>query len=389
MRVSAIVLAAGKGKRFKSRISKPLAKIQARPMLVYSLKVLSAHPEIKEIIVAANKNNLKAVVALIKEYRILKVAAVVLGGLRRQDSVACGLRCLHKDTKLVLIHDAARPFIDKRLVSHLIKEAGHWGAAIAGVALKSTLKKAGRDFLVEKTVSRQGLWEIQTPQVFRRDLILKAYSRFGQEDVTDDAMLIEKLGGRVRLVEGSCRNIKITAPEDLEIAAAIAGKGKGKKMQHRIGLGYDIHRLVGGRKLLLGGVLLPYKEGLLGHSDADVLLHAVTDALLGAAGGPDIGELFPDTDSKYRGISSTKLLEKAVVLIKKKGYGINNIDTVVVAEAPRLSPFKKAIRQSLAKILEIPQARVNLKSKTNEGLGSIGKRKAIAAYALVMLTKGD
>ena len=223
MRVSAIVLAAGRGRRLKSRLSKPLARINAKPILIYSLEVLSRQSGIREIIVVANKNNLRAITTLVKKYRIPKVAAVILGGSRRQDSVANGLKCLDKNTDLVLIHDAARPFIKRCLVSRLIKEAGRHGAAIAGVRVKSTIKQAGiRNFLVEKTVSRQGLWEIQTPEVFRRDLILEAYRRFGSQDVTDDAMLVEKLrGSKVKIVEGSCRNIKITTPEDLRIAAAI------------------------------------------------------------------------------------------------------------------------------------------------------------------------
>jgi len=160
-------------------------------------------------------------------------------------------------------------------------------------------------------------------------------------------------------------------------------------MEYRIGLGYDIHRLVRGRKLLLGGLHIPYAKGLSGHSDADVLLHAVSDAILGAAGEPDIGELFPDTDPKYRGISSAELLKEVHALIKRKGFMINNIDAVVITEEPKLAPFKREIRQSLAKILGIPEDRLNVKSKTNEKLGDIGKKKAIAGYAAVMLRKGE
>ena len=226
MRVSAIVLAAGKGKRFKSRVSKPLAKINARPVLVYSLGVLSAHPLIKEIIVVAGRDNFKAVSAVIKEYKIPKVIKVVLGGLRRQDSVRNGLGHINKNIGLILIHDAARPFIDKKMVSRIIKAAGSSGAAIAAVAMKSTVKKAKNNLFVEKTIPRLGLWEIQTPQVFRRDLILKAYRRYSKADVTDDAMLIEKLGSKVKITQGSYCNIKITTPEDLALAAAIAAAAR-------------------------------------------------------------------------------------------------------------------------------------------------------------------
>ena len=226
MRVSAIVLAAGKGIRLKSRLSKPLVRIKGRPMLIYSLRVLDSQPGIREIIVVGNKSNLKAITAAVKKYKISRVTAVVQGGLRRQDSVSSGLRYVDKDAELVLVHDAARPFINRLLVSRLIKETMRHGAAIYGVAVKSTIKKAdGRNFLVRRTISRNNLWEIQTPQVFRRDLILAAYRRFGRQDATDDAMLVEKLGASVRIVEGPCRNIKITTPEDLLIANAIAKRG--------------------------------------------------------------------------------------------------------------------------------------------------------------------
>ncbi len=226
MRVSAIVLAAGKGLRFKSRVSKPLAKINARPLIIYSLAVLSRQAGVKEIIVVANRNNLNGISAAVKKYKIPRVSAIIQGGLRRQDSVANGLRHIAKDTDLVLIHDAVRPFIDGKLVARLFKQALRYGAAIAGVAVNSTIKKAGRrNLLVERTVCREGLWEIQTPQVFRRDLILAAYRRFGREDATDDAGLVEKLGAKVKIVKGSYRNIKITAPEDLAVAAAIAAAG--------------------------------------------------------------------------------------------------------------------------------------------------------------------
>ncbi|MFA5114873.1 MAG: 2-C-methyl-D-erythritol 4-phosphate cytidylyltransferase [Candidatus Omnitrophota bacterium] len=225
MRVSAIVLAAGRGSRLKSGLSKPLVRIKDKPIIIYSLEKLNSHPEIAEIIVVANRNNRKAITALIKEYRLAKVRIVTLGGVRRQDSVSCGLRHLGKNTGLVLIHDAARPFIEKRLISSLIREAAKCGASVLGIPVKSTLKKtSGRSRLVERTVSRKGLWEIQTPQVFRRALFLESFSTFGRGDeVTDDAMLVEKLGAEVKIVDGSSRNIKITSPEDIRVAAAIAG----------------------------------------------------------------------------------------------------------------------------------------------------------------------
>ena len=229
MYVTAIVLAAGKGLRLKSKISKPLIKIDSKPLIIYSLNTLSKHPYIKDIIVVANRRNLQDIRNKIKQYRIDKIKDVVLGGQVRLASVVNGLRAIDNHTDLVLIHDGARPFIDRDIVSSVIKTAKSSGAAIAGVPVKATIKsvkvskcQSVKENIVEKTLDRSKLWEIQTPQVFRKDLILKAYNKFGDIDVTDDAMLVEKLGAKVSVVLGTYNNIKITTPEDLIVAQAIA-----------------------------------------------------------------------------------------------------------------------------------------------------------------------
>ena len=232
MYVTAVVLAAGKGLRLKSRISKPLIKIHSQPLIIYSLKTLSKHPDIKDIIAVANRQNLEDICRQIKRYRIDKIKDVVLGGRWRQISVANALRAMDKETDLVLIHDGVRPFIHKEMVSSAIKAAKIYGAAIVGFPVKATIKevhnlhqsRAKSSFIVRKTLNRTNLWEIQTPQVFRKELILKAYDKFGKIHVTDEAMLVEKLGVKVRVVKGACENIKITTPEDLVLAEAIAKK---------------------------------------------------------------------------------------------------------------------------------------------------------------------
>jgi 2-C-methyl-D-erythritol 4-phosphate cytidylyltransferase len=226
MFVSAILLAAGKGERLKSRIPKPLVRLNGKPIISYSLKVFAAHPEIKEIIVVVNKSNLGRI---IKNISLKKIRRIVKGGLRRQDSVYNGLKAVDSRSDLVLIHDSARPFIDRKMVSRVIREARHYGAAIVGVPLVPTVKRVKRQGLrvkVEKTLERENLWEVQTPQVFRRELLLKAYKKFKNYLVTDDAMLVEKSGARVAMVNGSYANIKITTPEDLVIAAALAKRWK-------------------------------------------------------------------------------------------------------------------------------------------------------------------
>lgn len=221
MYVCAIVVAAGKGKRLKSKTPKPLIKLGGKPIIIYSLRALSAHPSIKEIIVVANSLSIRQLTAAIKQHKINKVKAVVLGGLRRQDSVYNGLRAIPPQADLVLIHDGVRPFIDAKILSSLIKAAKLYGAAIVGVPVKATIKKVTSKFIVEKTIDRENLWEIQTPQVFKKGLILSAYEKFRNINVTDDAMLVEKMGKKVNVVSGSAHNIKITTPEDLAIAKAI------------------------------------------------------------------------------------------------------------------------------------------------------------------------
>jgi len=231
MHITAIVLAAGRGLRLKSRLSKPLVEINSQPIIIYSLNTLSQHPDIKDIIVVANSDNLKDIGGKIRRYGIVRIRDVVLGGKERRDSVSNGLDVMDKRTELVLIHDAVRPFIDRKIISSVIKEAKISRAAIVGVPVKATIKQVTGHkspvtsrFVVEKTLDRKCLWEIQTPQVFNKDLILRAYRRFANTDVTDDSMLVEKLGVKVTVVLGSYNNIKITTPEDLVLAEAIANK---------------------------------------------------------------------------------------------------------------------------------------------------------------------
>lgn len=223
--VTAILLAAGKGVRCRSKISKPLLKINGKPLISYSLKVLQRHPAVKNIIVVVNKSNRKAITSLIK-HSIRKVSDIILGGSQRQDSVANALRRVGKETEIVLIHDACRPFITKKIVAMALACADKNGAAIVGVPVKDTIKRVSRGLYVEDTLKRNALWQIQTPQVFRRDLILQAYVKFGRQRVTDDAAWVEKLGKKISIVKGSYLNIKITTPEDLVLAEAIANWSK-------------------------------------------------------------------------------------------------------------------------------------------------------------------
>jgi 2-C-methyl-D-erythritol 4-phosphate cytidylyltransferase len=233
MQASAVVLAAGKGERFKAPVSKLLVRVGGKPVIAYSLLTLSAHPGIKEIILVVSKDNQRSIADQAKAYRINKLKAVVLGGRRRQDSVSSGLAAVDNDADLVLIHDGARPFVDKRMVSDALRQAKLSGAAIVGVPVKPTVKRVKKlphdGFVIEGTIDRRDLWEAQTPQVFKRELLVRAYKKNGDTDVTDDAMLVEKLGARVGMVLGSYSNIKVTTPEDAVIAEAILKNKRSKK----------------------------------------------------------------------------------------------------------------------------------------------------------------
>ncbi|MBP7216385.1 MAG: 2-C-methyl-D-erythritol 4-phosphate cytidylyltransferase [Candidatus Omnitrophica bacterium] len=230
--VTAIVLAAGQGKRFRSTIPKPLVKVCSQPIIIFSLKILSQHPSVKGVIVVVNPENKKGILAAIQKYHIKKITKVVEGGLLRQDSVYNALQCLPQETDVVLIHDGARPFLQKAWVTNVIQLAAQQGAAIVGMPVKATIKKVAQRatrqtasrFLVQKTLDRSQLWEIQTPQAFKKDIIVKAYARYGNISVTDDAALVERMGKRVHVIESSYSNIKITTPEDLILAEAIVRK---------------------------------------------------------------------------------------------------------------------------------------------------------------------
>lgn len=396
MKTEAIIASAGLGKRIRSRTRKPYLNLSEKPILIHTLRALSGSGDIDSIIVVVNSLDKSRCADLIRQYEIGKVKSVISGGKERCDSVYNGLMALDDDTDIVVVHDGVRPFISADILKRSIAAAKKTGACVVGVPVKATVKRAKGGDVVEKTVDRSNLWEIQTPQVFRKDLILEAYKKFRAIKATDDSMLVEKLGAKVKIVAGSYNNIKITTPEDLIIGEAILRSGglgglkgleKTKSALYRIGIGYDIHRLVKGRKLILGGVEIPHNKGLAGHSDADALLHAVSDAILGAAAKGDIGEHFPDDDARYKNSDSGELLKKVGVLVSGRGFKIANIDTIIIAQEPKVTPFKKRIKGRIARLLEISADKISVKAKTNEGLGDIGHKKAIAAYAAVLLYK--
>ena len=279
------------------------------------------------------------------------------------------------------------------MIEQCIQAAVEYGAATAAVRVKDTIKQANEEGFIEQTPDRSRLYLTQTPQVFEAGLYRRAVKQAQREglDFTDDCQLVEHIGHAVKLCEGDYRNIKITTPEDIAVAKAMAGQREQqeeKRMEIRTGHGYDVHRLTQGRKLILGGVEIPWEKGLLGHSDADVLVHAVMDALLGAAALGDIGRHFPDTDPRYAGADSICLLKQVVLLLKGKGYSISNIDCTIIAQRPKLKNYIPQMAKNIADACQIDTEQVNVKATTEEQLGFTGSGEGMSAHSVCLITRG-
>jgi len=390
MYVAAIIAAGGRGIRLGAGRPKQLLEIGGRSMLRRSVELLAAHPDVSEIVVVLPADLIDEPPAYFGA--LGKPTRVVEGGARRQDSVANGLLAVHECADIILIHDAARPFASPELISRTIAAAAESGAAVAAMPSSDTVKlvleaPTPQRPVVERTIPRERVYLAQTPQAFRADVLRAAMAvSTGGSTATDEAALVEAAGYPVRLVMGDAANVKITTMTDLYVARALAERGRAAS-RLRIGTGYDLHRLVGGRPLILGGVTIPFERGLAGHSDADVLSHAVTDAVLGAVSQGDIGRHFPDSDPQWKGASSLSMLEHAVFLARERGYVVGNVDAVVIAEHPRLAPYIDGIRLRLAGVLGVDIDCVSVKGKTNEGVGEIGRGEAIAVHAVAVLVK--
>jgi 2-C-methyl-D-erythritol 4-phosphate cytidylyltransferase/2-C-methyl-D-erythritol 2,4-cyclodiphosphate synthase len=290
----------------------------------------------------------------------------------------------------VAIHDAARPLVTEDIIISSIEAARETGAAIAAMPVVDTIKSSLDCRYVSGTPDRSQLYTVQTPQTFERRLIETAYERAYADSYvgTDDASLVERLGEPVAIVSGSYENIKVTTPTDVATAEAVlASRGENPGPAMRIGHGYDIHRFAPGRWLFLGGIEFPGEDGLLGHSDADVLLHALMDALLGAAGEPDIGRLFPDSDPSYKDIRSTELLARVRARISELGWRIGNVDITLIAERPRIARRVNEMQAAIAESLGVSSSQVGLKASTAEGLGPIGDGLGIECHAVALLRR--
>jgi 2-C-methyl-D-erythritol 4-phosphate cytidylyltransferase/2-C-methyl-D-erythritol 2,4-cyclodiphosphate synthase len=379
-----IIPAAGSGTRMKLDHPKQFHAILGSPILVHTVRPFLKNSNIDKIIVVVPADWVEKTVQILSDSGLSHPSiTVTAGGIRRQDSVLAGLQLLDETTDIVLVHDGARPLVSQDLIDRCCRAAHLRGAAIAAVPVKDTLKRQTPEQLVADTVDRDGLWQAQTPQAARLSLLLDAYHKVGDQDVTDESSLLEKAGVPVTLVEGSETNIKITRPEDLELAEKIMQPHV--QAQIRIGHGFDAHRLVDGRKLVLGGVTIPFHQGLAGHSDADVLTHALCDAILGALGAGDIGSHFPDSDAKFKNIYSITLLEEVMQLARQRNYTIANIDITVVCQAPKLAPHLPAMKKIVADACGITEDAVNLKATTTEKMGYTGRGEGISCHAVVLL----
>ena len=386
----ALILAAGRGERFGRAGGKLWSLVGGVPVWRWAVSAFHEHPEVDHIVLVGREPELPR---LREQTEPLdKVVAVVRGGRERWESVQRGLEVFPVQDRWVLVHDAARAAVSSELISRVLHATRQTGAAIPALRVPDTVKWVNAAGVVQQTLprTRRGngeewrLMAVQTPQGFAVDILREAYERydFSEGAPTDDAMLVERFYP-VNVVPGDPRNIKLTYPEDLARLEAILLEGG----ETRTGFGYDVHPFAEGRRLMLGGIEVPSPKGLAGHSDADVVLHAITDALLGAAGMDDIGTHFPDTDAAYRDADSAELLRLAWAQVRERGWVLVNVDVTVLAETPRLRPHVPAMRERIASVLQVDVDRVNIKATTSERMGFIGREEGIACYAIATLRR--
>jgi len=378
MSIFLILLAAGESKRLKSSIPKPYITVNNKKLLEHSLNSFRDFPAIKKTVIIYNKKHKKHLNKI-----NLKNTLKIVGGKTRQESTFKALEKIKKmNCKKVLIHDAARPFSSKKIINEIINKLRTNHAVIPVIKVNDATKRVEKNKIF-KNIKRNSLRFSQTPQGFTLKKIYEKHKKNMDTSVDDDSALFTNDGEKVVSINGSKTNIKITDKEDLDIFKSLI---KGKSYS---GIGFDVHRLVKGRKLYLGGIKIPFVHGLKGHSDADPVLHALIDSLLGACRLGDIGKLFSDKNKKYKNIRSTILLKKVIELVKSKKFSINNMDINIIAQKPKIKKYSKKMIGIISKICEIDPNQINIKGKTTEKLGLIGKGKAIASEVITSVIKYD
>lgn len=385
MKTHVVMLAGGRGERMKSEKNKILLSVCGIPAIIRSISAFI--PFCDEMVIVSRPEDQKAIMTEIQKTGLSFPFRFADGGQTRQQSVLNGLYALEApDPKdIILIHDAARCLVKADLIERVIASVKELGTGIPGIPATSTYKICASDGFVESTPDRSGLYEIQTPQGFLADLIIPLSKKASEEHFvcTDDAGILEYFHVPVKVIRGDASNFKLTEPEDL-IRARNMLKGD---VFMRIGMGYDVHRLAPDRKLILCGIEIPFELGLLGHSDADVALHALMDAMLGACALGDIGKHFPDTDERYHGISSLVLLKETDRILHEHGYELYNADITIAAQKPKLLPFVPDMIKKIAEALHLPQDRISIKATTTENLGFEGRMEGISSYAVCTVTE--
>ena len=366
-----VILACG-GKSLRMGENKLLIDCGGIPLIKRTCLSFRGIEEIKRLIIAVPEGDIPFYDELMSDIGISYL--LVAGGKTRQESIHNAVLMAKED--IIIIHDGARPFLSRELILRSLEDAYRYGSSVACVPAKDTIRYC--DSESSYCPKRENLYTVQTPQSFSRRLYLYAAGMV-EESFTDDAQLLDSIGIKPHLTKGEYTNIKITTPEDLMYLKNYSQE------ELRVGHGYDVHRLVKGRELILGGVKIPYEKGLLGHSDADVLLHALMDALLGAAALGDIGKHFPDSDPSYSGISSMTLLEKVYDLLALAGYKPSNADITVIAQEPKLAGYIQKMRDNISLALGLDRDRISVKATTEEGLGFTGNKEGIAAHAVVTI----
>ncbi len=369
----ALIVAAGQGARAGGDLPKQFAMLAGRPMIAHSYAALGGHPAIDAVLVVIGEGQQDALAAA------LGPLPFVIGGATRRESVRAGLEAIGAADR-VLIHDAARPFVPAGVIDRLLAALDTHEGAVPALPVADTLARSTAT--LDEIVPRDGVVRIQTPQAFRFAAVLDAHRRWpADREATDDAQMVRAAGGAVAVVAGDPALDKITLPADFADAEARHAVG----LRVRTAIGFDVHRLVAGEELWLGGIRVPHDKGLSGHSDADVALHAITDALLGAIGAGDIGQHFPPSDPQWRGAASSRFIEHAAGLVAARGGILDFVDLTLICEAPRIGPHRESMRARIAALLRVPVDRISIKATTTERLGFTGRGEGIAAQAIATL----
>ena len=394
-RMGVVVVAAGRSSRMEG-VDKQVTLLGGEAVISHSLRVFEEFADVGSIVLVMSADNLEAGKAAVEAGGFSKVVDVVAGGERRQDSVKIGLDLIAAHTdgtpEFIAIHDGARPFIDAEMITRGLVTAQKIGAAIAAVPVKDTIKTAPHR-VVTDTPDRSVMWAIQTPQIFRFD-VLKTAHEMTNEDVTDDASMVELVGGMVAVFTGSNDNIKLTTPEDIELASLIydrrnvdykSASGGIAVEGSRFGIGFDGHGLVDGGPLRLGGIDIEFHQRLDGHSDGDVLFHAIASAILGAAGLGDLGGRYPSSDERYAGFDSTQFIAESARLALQAGWLVSHLDATVIAQRPRLASSTPKMAAKIDKINGLEATSINVKVTSTDHVGAIGMGEGIAAQAVATL----